>query len=117
YARAPSCSSSGSTASARPRPSRSPGLRTPCSWSKDFSVGSSMRSAAREIPQHVSPGSRRRLRVLLLAPHPFFQHRGTPIAERALLEVLSAQGHSVDVVTFPEGEAVDVPGCRIYRTP
>jgi len=76
-----------------------------------------MRSAGREIPQHVSPGSRRRLRVLLLAPHPFFQHRGTPIAERALLEVLSAQGHSVDVVTFPEGEAVDVPGCRIYRTP
>jgi len=63
------------------------------------------------------PSGRRRLRILLLAPHPFFQQRGTPIAERALLEVLSAQGHSVDVLTFPEGEAVDIPGCTIYRTP
>jgi len=76
-----------------------------------------MRSAASVLPTHAPPGGRRRLRVLLLAPHPFFQHRGTPIAERALLEVLSTHGHSVDVLTFPEGEAVDIPGCTIYRTP
>src|SRR5690606_24457210 len=69
-------------------------------------------SAPPRMPTH-----RRPLRILLLSPHPFCQHRGTPIAERALLEVLSAHGHSVDVLTFPEGEAVDIPGCTIYRAP
>lgn len=55
------------------------------------------------------------MRILLLAPHPFFQQRGTPIAERMLLEVLTAHGHQVDVLTFPEGEDIDLPGCRILR--
>ncbi|MES1211666.1 MAG: glycosyltransferase family 4 protein, partial [Acidobacteriota bacterium] len=57
------------------------------------------------------------MKILLLAPHPFFQQRGTPIAERMLLEVLTAHGHQVDVLTFPEGEDVDLPGCRILRVP
>ncbi len=55
------------------------------------------------------------MRILLLAPHPFFQQRGTPIAERALLQVLAAAGHEVDVLTFPEGEDPDIPNCRIHR--
>jgi glycosyltransferase involved in cell wall biosynthesis len=55
------------------------------------------------------------MRILLLAPHPFFQLRGTPIAERALLQVLTAAGHEVDVLTFPEGEDLDLPNCRIFR--
>lgn len=55
------------------------------------------------------------MRILFLAPHPFFQQRGTPIAERMLLEVLTAHGHQVDVLTFPEGEDIDLPGCRILR--
>jgi glycosyltransferase involved in cell wall biosynthesis len=55
------------------------------------------------------------VRILLLAPHPFFQLRGTPIAERALLQVLGAEGHEVDVLTFPEGEDLDLPNCRIHR--
>jgi len=55
------------------------------------------------------------LRILLLAPHPFFQPRGTPIAERALLQVLTAEGHEVDVLTFPEGEDPDLPNCRVHR--
>jgi len=57
------------------------------------------------------------VRILLLAPHPFFQLRGTPIAERALLQVLTAAGHEVDVLTFPEGEDLDLPNCRIHRVP
>jgi glycosyltransferase involved in cell wall biosynthesis len=55
------------------------------------------------------------VKILLLAPHPFFQLRGTPIAERALLQVLTAEGHEVDVLTFPEGEDPDLPNCRIFR--
>jgi glycosyltransferase involved in cell wall biosynthesis len=57
------------------------------------------------------------MRILLLAPHPFFQHRGTPIAERALLEFLTGEGHEVDVLTYHEGEDVDLAGCRVFRIP
>jgi glycosyltransferase involved in cell wall biosynthesis len=55
------------------------------------------------------------LRILVLAPHPFFQERGTPIAVRALLEVLSRMGHQLEVLTYPEGEDVAIPNCRIER--
>jgi len=57
------------------------------------------------------------VRILLLAPHPFFQQRGTPIAERMLLEVLAGHGHQIDVLTFHEGEDVQIPGCRFRRIP
>jgi glycosyltransferase involved in cell wall biosynthesis len=56
------------------------------------------------------------MRILLLAPHPFFQPRGTPIAEKMLLTTLTAHGHEIDVLTFHEGEDLDIPGCRIHRT-
>jgi glycosyltransferase involved in cell wall biosynthesis len=55
--------------------------------------------------------------VLLLAPHPFFSQRGTPIAEKMLLEVLSAHGHQVDVLTYAEGEDPRLPGIQIHRLP
>ena len=51
----------------------------------------------------------------MLAPHPFFQARGTPIAVRTVLEFLSTRGHQVDVLTFPEGEDLDFPNCHFYR--
>ncbi len=57
------------------------------------------------------------MKILVLAPHPFFQQRGTPIADRRLLEFLSAEGHEVDLLTFPEGEDLVIPRCRIHRLP
>lgn len=57
------------------------------------------------------------MKILLLAPHPFFQQRGTPIAERMLLEVLARHGHEIDVLTYHEGEDVEIPGCRLRRIP
>lgn len=56
-------------------------------------------------------------RVLLIAPHPFFQERGTPIATRLLLEALAARGAVVDVVTYHEGKSVVMPGITIHRIP
>lgn len=56
-------------------------------------------------------------RLLFLAPQPFFQDRGTPIAVRALLRVLADRGYLVDLVTYHEGADVDIPGCRIHRIP
>ena len=57
------------------------------------------------------------MKILLLAPHPFFQARGTPLAVRMVLEFLGARGHQVDVLTLHEGEDISIPNCRIYRIP
>ncbi|MEO1236006.1 MAG: glycosyltransferase family 4 protein [Planctomycetota bacterium] len=56
------------------------------------------------------------MKVLVLAPHPLFVPRGTPIAVRAVLEGLSAQGHRVDVLSFHEGEDItDLAGVAHHR--
>jgi glycosyltransferase involved in cell wall biosynthesis len=57
------------------------------------------------------------VRILLLAPQPFFQARGTPIAVRTVLEFLSARGHVVDALTYHEGSDIEIPNCRIHRIP
>ncbi|MBA2458379.1 MAG: glycosyltransferase family 4 protein [Gemmatimonadales bacterium] len=57
------------------------------------------------------------MRILLLAPHPFYQARGTPIAVKMVLEFLGARGHQVDVLTYHEGMDVSIPNCRIHRIP
>lgn len=57
------------------------------------------------------------MRILVLAPHPFFTNRGTPIAVRMLIEGLCERGHEVTVLTFHEGEPVDIPGCTVERIP
>ena len=57
------------------------------------------------------------MKIFLLAPHPFFQERGTPIAVKLLIETLCEQNHEVDLLTFNEGEEIKVKGLKIYRTP
>lgn len=54
-------------------------------------------------------------RGLLLAPQPFYQDRGTPIAVRQVLQALSELGWRVDVVTYPMGESPDIPGVEYFR--
>jgi glycosyltransferase involved in cell wall biosynthesis len=55
------------------------------------------------------------VKILLLAPQPFFQGRGTPIATKMVLEFLGGRGHQVDVLTYHEGSNIDLPNCRIHR--
>lgn len=55
------------------------------------------------------------MRVLVLAPHPFYQERGTPIAVDLLLRALSERGDSVDLLTFHEGADRQYERLRIYR--
>jgi glycosyltransferase involved in cell wall biosynthesis len=57
------------------------------------------------------------MRILLVAPQPFYQERGTPIAIRMLVETLCCQGHAVDVLTYHEGMDLEIEGLRILRTP
>lgn len=55
------------------------------------------------------------MKILFLAPHPFFAERGTPIAVRLALEALSRQGHSIDLLTYHEGTDISVPNMRLIR--
>jgi glycosyltransferase involved in cell wall biosynthesis len=57
------------------------------------------------------------MRILIVAPQPFYQERGTPIAIRMLVETLCSQGHAVDVLTYHEGMDLEIEGLRILRTP
>jgi glycosyltransferase involved in cell wall biosynthesis len=57
------------------------------------------------------------MRILLVAPQPFYQERGTPIAVRMLAETLCGHGHAVDLLTYHEGADLDIEGLRILRTP
>lgn len=57
------------------------------------------------------------MKILLIAPHPFFQERGTPIAVRLLIETLSEFGHTIDLLTFNEGDNIIADGLTIYRVP
>lgn len=55
------------------------------------------------------------MKILLLAPHPFFQERGTPIAVRLLAGVLADEGHQVEMLCYHEGDEVDMPGVVVHR--
>jgi glycosyltransferase involved in cell wall biosynthesis len=57
------------------------------------------------------------MKILLIAPQPFYQERGTPIAVRQLIETLCAAGHGVHLLTYHEGEDVEIPGLKIFRIP
>lgn len=56
------------------------------------------------------------MRILLLAPQPFFEVRGTPLAVRALVSALLDLGHEIDLLTFPQGEDVALPRLRHLRS-
>lgn len=56
-------------------------------------------------------------RILVVAPQPFYSDRGTPIATRHLLEALSELGYEIDVLTYPLGRSLDIPGVRLIRIP
>lgn len=57
------------------------------------------------------------LKILMLAPEPFFQPRGTPISIYFRLKTLSELGHKVDLLTYPIGEDRRFPNVRILRAP
>lgn len=57
------------------------------------------------------------MRILYLAPHPFYQERGSPIAAKMLLDILDERGVEVDLVTYNEGDDVSFRHVRHIRTP
>ena len=57
------------------------------------------------------------MKILMIAPQPFFEPRGTPISVRQRLTGLTALGHQVDLATYHLGEDINLPGLSIHRTP
>ncbi|HEX5475572.1 MAG TPA: glycosyltransferase family 4 protein [Vicinamibacterales bacterium] len=55
------------------------------------------------------------MHILMIAPEPFFEPRGTPFSEYHRIRALLDLGHTVDLVTYPFGADVTMPGLRIFR--
>ena len=55
------------------------------------------------------------MRILMIAPEPFFQPRGTPFSVFHRSKALSKFGYEVDIVTYHIGKDVDIHNTRIYR--
>src|SRR3954453_20225858 len=58
----------------------------------------------------------RTVRILMIAPEPFFEPRGTPFSEFHRIRALTALGHTVDLVTYPFGQSVAMRGLRVFRS-
>lgn len=55
-------------------------------------------------------------RILLVSPEPFFEPRGTPINVRRMCRLLAKAGYLIDLVTYPLGEPLSIPGVQIHRS-
>lgn len=56
------------------------------------------------------------MKILMIAPEPFFEPRGTPFSEYFRIKALSHLGHEIDLVTYPIGEDKDIKNLRIFRS-
>ncbi len=54
--------------------------------------------------------------ILFLAPQPFFEVRGTPLAVLAMLRALASLGHRIDLLTYPQGARQEIPGVKHHRS-
>jgi glycosyltransferase involved in cell wall biosynthesis len=55
-------------------------------------------------------------RVLLVAPQPFYQDRGTPICVRQVIEALGELHYDVEVLTYPVGQGLPGRPVRLIRS-
>ena len=56
-----------------------------------------------------------KLRILMIAPQPWFQPRGTPFSVLHRIKALSLLGHEIDLVTYPIGQDVPIDHLTIHR--
>ena len=57
------------------------------------------------------------MKVLVVAPQPFFTPRGTPFSVYYRTLVTAEQGADIDLLTYGPGDDVEIPGTRIVRIP
>jgi glycosyltransferase involved in cell wall biosynthesis len=57
------------------------------------------------------------MKALVISPQPFFTPRGTPFSVYYRTLVTAELGVKADILTYGEGQDVDIPGVRIIRIP
>lgn len=57
------------------------------------------------------------MKILMIAPQPFFQPRGTPISVLHRLNTLSKLGHTIDLVTYHLGQDISFENVNYHRIP
>lgn len=57
------------------------------------------------------------MRILMIAPQPFFEPRGAPFCVYQHIKGLIEAGYEIDLVTYPIGKPVFLPHLHIYRAP
>lgn len=57
------------------------------------------------------------MKILVVAPQPFFTPRGTPFSVYYRTQVTCSLGHQVDLLAYGQGIDVEIAGCRIVRIP
>ena len=57
------------------------------------------------------------VKVLFIAPQPFFEWRGSPIRVGFNTQALAELGYAVELLTLPIGEKKKIPGVHINRVP
>lgn len=57
------------------------------------------------------------MKILVIAPEPFFSPRGTPFSVYYRTLITSQLGYDVDLLTYGEGSDVHIPGVNIIRIP
>ena len=57
------------------------------------------------------------MNILMLAPEPFFQPRGTPISTYFRIYALGKLGHAVTLITYPLGRDAGLPALKTIRLP
>lgn len=57
------------------------------------------------------------MKILMIAPQPFFQPRGTPISVLHRLNTLSKLGHEIDLITYHLGQTIPFENVTYHRIP
>src|SRR5215208_2710810 len=57
------------------------------------------------------------MKMLVVAPQPFYSPRGTPLSVYYRALVMAEQGVSIDLLAYGSGEDVEIPGVRMVRIP
>jgi glycosyltransferase involved in cell wall biosynthesis len=57
------------------------------------------------------------VKILVIAPQPFFAPRGTPLSVYYRTMVMAENGVGIDLLSYGEGQNVAIPGVRLIRIP
>lgn len=57
------------------------------------------------------------MKILVVAPQPFFTPRGTPLSVYYRTMVMAEKGVTIDLLSYGEGQNVEIPGVRLIRIP